>query len=479
MGAAGWPCIGAACALASLSFAGAARGETWVVDDDGPANFKDLPDAVAAAQDGDTLVLRPGRYSAASLSRKGLVIVGAGPGCVTIQRRSGEGPFFEARELGARQNLVLAGVTGIGRGKTLVIERCGGLVLLADLVIESRHPSRAGLGPSLSDCSNGVLSRVAVLPGEQPCSGSAFALSLARGNYSLAQVVAVGAPGAPGRSPRGRGGSGGIGISVDAAQVYIACSEFVGGVGGAALWDEAGPFCPEAAIGGPGGAGLFVAGESTLVAAAGGGAALRGGDGGAALPNPWYRCWSFAGDGGPGLRVRDDGADREIALSGVEVLPGAAGEGDASRAGVAGAAIDGFPEAVRTEETVLPTLSVDEPAACGAPATVRVRGPPGGLVTLIVTSKIGRSRLKGKKGFPFQAVPGEFWSLVRLGRIDDSGEILLRGELPIDKTLVGRTFAVQALVATSHLDRRESFLTNVDVLCVADGGSGVAALIER
>jgi hypothetical protein len=468
--------IGAVLAFVGLAFARVARGaplrtDTWVVDDDGPANFRDLRTAVDAARDGDTLVLRPGRYEAVSIVRKGLRIVGAGPSAVTIERTKGDGPFFEARELTARQNLVLAGVRGVGRGATITIERCGGLVLLADLVVENAHPTLAGGGPSLNDCANAVLARVAVLPGAPSTSGTGFGMSLSRGTYSLSQVVAVGPTGAPAKSPRGKGGVGAVGLAIEDAKVQVARSEFVGGAGGPATWDERAPFCPEAATAGTGGAGLYVAGECDLLVAGTGEGALRGGDGGAAAKNPWDQCWSFAGDGGPGVRVRDDDEKRTILFSSVEATAGEPGVGEATRAGRAGVAIDGAPDAITTSETILPTIALDQPGVAGGTVTLKIVGPPGGLVTLLISSEVGRTRVKGKRGFPLQTVPGDFWMVVPLGRLDETGRLELGGQIPVDHAVVGRTLAVQAMVSSSPRGKRESYLTNVDVLAIADGSA--------
>ncbi|MCI0585813.1 MAG: hypothetical protein L0323_03110 [Planctomycetes bacterium] len=52
--------------------------QVWVVDDDGGpgVNFTDLPPAIAAAADGDTLLVRAGSYTPFTLSGKGLRILG-------------------------------------------------------------------------------------------------------------------------------------------------------------------------------------------------------------------------------------------------------------------------------------------------------------------------------------------------------------------------------------------------------------------
>jgi hypothetical protein len=53
---------------------------TWIVDAaNGPGtNFIDLPAAVAAAVSGDTIIVRPGSYTAFNVTGKALTIQGAG-----------------------------------------------------------------------------------------------------------------------------------------------------------------------------------------------------------------------------------------------------------------------------------------------------------------------------------------------------------------------------------------------------------------
>ena len=50
-------------------------GQTWTVDDDGPADFSDLPEAIAAVSPGDILLVEPGNYSSATLDKE-LTILG-------------------------------------------------------------------------------------------------------------------------------------------------------------------------------------------------------------------------------------------------------------------------------------------------------------------------------------------------------------------------------------------------------------------
>ena len=54
----------------------------WTIDDNGPADFADLPEAVAAVSDGDILRLMPGNYTGTTID-KNLTLIGI------------EGGFFE------------------------------------------------------------------------------------------------------------------------------------------------------------------------------------------------------------------------------------------------------------------------------------------------------------------------------------------------------------------------------------------------
>jgi parallel beta-helix repeat protein len=50
-------------AILFLCFVGTASAKTWYVDDDGGANFTRIQDAITAARDGDTIIVRDGTYN--------------------------------------------------------------------------------------------------------------------------------------------------------------------------------------------------------------------------------------------------------------------------------------------------------------------------------------------------------------------------------------------------------------------------------
>ena len=53
-------------ALLSMFLTSTALADTWIVDDDGKADFDNIQDAVDAASDGDTIVVWYGTYRSES-----------------------------------------------------------------------------------------------------------------------------------------------------------------------------------------------------------------------------------------------------------------------------------------------------------------------------------------------------------------------------------------------------------------------------
>jgi hypothetical protein len=74
-----WLCVGAVLLLAAPS-----RADVITVDDDGGADFGDMPQAVAAAAPGDTLLVHPGQYSSFTIDAKPLTVLGLASGQVIV-----------------------------------------------------------------------------------------------------------------------------------------------------------------------------------------------------------------------------------------------------------------------------------------------------------------------------------------------------------------------------------------------------------
>lgn len=100
---------------------------TWIVDSaSGPGtNFTDLPPAIAAAQSGDTILVRAGSYSAFTVSGKALTIRGAGTVSTIINSATlGTVP--------AGQQLLMTGVSFLpSTGVALTIQGPGNVVLVS------------------------------------------------------------------------------------------------------------------------------------------------------------------------------------------------------------------------------------------------------------------------------------------------------------------------------------------------------------
>jgi hypothetical protein len=78
-----WRCAGAGLLLAAPAWAG-----VITVDDSGGADFTSLPEAVAAAAPGDTLLVHAGNYAAFTIDGKPLTILGLVPGQVLVGSES-------------------------------------------------------------------------------------------------------------------------------------------------------------------------------------------------------------------------------------------------------------------------------------------------------------------------------------------------------------------------------------------------------
>lgn len=140
--------LAAGCATAGASLH--AQGSTWVVDASAGtgSNFTSIPPAVAAAADGDTILVRAGSYGGFSTS-KGITVLGE-PG-VTLNTLFTLGPIVEVTGLQQHQRFVLAGINaavhGVPSGNGIVIRNCTGTVHL-DNIGGSSGPI-VGTGPAL------------------------------------------------------------------------------------------------------------------------------------------------------------------------------------------------------------------------------------------------------------------------------------------------------------------------------------------
>ena len=78
-------------AILLLCFVGTASAKTWYVDDDGGANFTRIQDAITAAREGDTIVVRDGTYTENINVNKSLTIQSENGSDLTIVQAASSG----------------------------------------------------------------------------------------------------------------------------------------------------------------------------------------------------------------------------------------------------------------------------------------------------------------------------------------------------------------------------------------------------
>lgn len=248
----------------------ASAGDVLVVDPGQAGAFAHLPIAVAAAADGDIVLVRPGSYSG-TVTVDGLGVTIVGEGAVRLDGR------IEISNVPAESEVLIGGLTVFGpdnRGEPAVeAVNCSGSVRVVDCELTGSLDDfngivlgRVGPGAEVSGCAE-VAIIDSVLRGGQPTvyGGLTFGQnykggaglvadqvrqltlmrSVLRGNMGSSDIFGVG----------GDGGDGAVLTAVTSA--HIAYSGFFGGPGGIG---DANPGAPS----GTGGTGLVASGSGTL-----------------------------------------------------------------------------------------------------------------------------------------------------------------------------------------------------------------------
>ena len=203
----------------------------FVVDDTpGPGvNFPDIPPAIAAAADGDILVVQPGVYTHFALSGKGLRIAGSGSGTTIV---SGLAPTGFTSAITNVPSGSLAYVDGMRFTSTL-----GGFLTLGPRVTISGASTRAELADVAIDGSSCV---------------SPYGPTLNAGLYVLDATVHVtrsqitGGPGCHGFA--GVPNPAGFGLVVDGGgRAHVSSSVLLGGAGACCAFAPGGDGAPAVA----------------------------------------------------------------------------------------------------------------------------------------------------------------------------------------------------------------------------------------
>jgi hypothetical protein len=266
----------------------AAQSAVWVVDDDlGPgADFADIADAVAAAQAGDVVLIRPGAYGAAGplvLSTGLTRVASAGSGAVTCGRAVVSG-------LPAGEELVVRGITFKGPVNPTddivsITANAGGVWFEECAFGPAVAWSVFSIGPKtgVSVAGSSVILLRSSLTGG-PIGSSSF---VAGDGLTVAQDASAYLYDCDVRGGQGfEGIAGGNGASVLGVLVASGTS-FTGGQGAHSAWVSF-VGCFKSA---PGGAGLYIKGTAHELECS-----FQGGAGGAGS-----KCWGASPPGPPFL----------------------------------------------------------------------------------------------------------------------------------------------------------------------------------
>jgi hypothetical protein len=242
-------------AFASLSaFAAPAAADVIIVDPAGGGDATDLSTAVASAQSGDVLILRPSDYTLSTLfldiQAKALVIAGDPSGTVTLPplflNSVPAGGTFVLRHLVFQPN----SLTGLGDG-TILINNSAGNVHIEDCTINGfagsgafgqASPGKVALRLSgntgaiaihRSVLSGGVGKSTAGFPLNIPTpSPGGAAINAQGGRLALFDVVASGGNGGDGFLIPAMGAGGAVGIDGTGCDLILSGATVTGGEGG-------------------------------------------------------------------------------------------------------------------------------------------------------------------------------------------------------------------------------------------------------
>jgi hypothetical protein len=237
----------------------------WIVDAaNGPqAHFTDLPPAVAAATDGDVLLVRPGQYSPLALSGKALTVLGESKTSVFVGWQSSTTSTIS--DVSGASPIALSGITV----RKLLLSNCTAPIFVESAVIDASM--------TVSGCSD-LRGRYVVVGGQWSTTAET---TLSNSRYEGVGCVHFG------RRPQtvgsGAAPDGFAGLKAGGSSVHLASSRCRGGTGGSTSFFPSN--CFEAP--GDGGPGLHLHTGSTALAAWGSPTLFRGGDAGVE-PSTWY-----------------------------------------------------------------------------------------------------------------------------------------------------------------------------------------------
>ncbi|MCI0589225.1 MAG: hypothetical protein L0323_20615 [Planctomycetes bacterium] len=365
--------------------------QTWVVDDNGGpgVNFTDIPPAIAAAADGDILIVRAGTYSPFALVGKGLRILGEGPGATVVQSPPGATVTSSVASLPATSPAWIEGMKFVTPPfitpvqHRLLVSGFSTKLTLSDVVVEASFGAQGANAGAAVDVVGAEVQMlhctVTGMPGTA-CGGCGVPCASAGGpglrassgaRVHVAWSTIRGGPGGLTAGSMNTATDGGPGVVAESGPaltwVWLANSTVVGGAAGYTFTGFGGIDAAK------GGSGIVASSSRVRVSGtpgplSGGGAVVSGGAGGDPTPSPCF-------PGGPGVGIETSGT-AVVDVHSVPVLSGA-----------------GFPPGTATSgpgiTLNLPPLSVLDLAGSlflsGGSATLTISdGPPDALFGVVI-----------------------------------------------------------------------------------------------
>ena len=235
-------------------------GDVLVVDDDGGpgVDFAQIHEAVAAAADGDVVLVREGVYAAFVLAGKGLVILRDGPGIAKVSTPI-VGELLEGQRVVLR-GLTCAGKTRLVNNQGLVwIEECSfdhtlEILNSGKVVVARSHNDIAVKGPyGVLATSSDVLLQACTFRGGDGSDGVSLGFGvctdgsigghgvyLAGGTLEVSGSALSGGDGGDGGGLKCGGGDGGHGAWIVNGALHHSTSTFAAGGGGGSTFGVAG-----------------------------------------------------------------------------------------------------------------------------------------------------------------------------------------------------------------------------------------------
>jgi hypothetical protein len=223
-----------------LALAGTSSAGVIVVDAAGGGSFTQIQPAIDAAVDGDTILVKPGHYTAFSIVGKGLTVVGD-VGTITMSGR------VEVEDTLASQIVTLANLksTGAGsepQGMTATFNAAAVRVVACEWVGANDGPTvpviGGGVGASFASSTNVAVSGCTIVGGDGESSDSCLSDLVSPGGVGLVtQIASVAMYDTVVRGGHGGNGGnwtepGGIGIQTLNGFLFASRSNITGGHGG-------------------------------------------------------------------------------------------------------------------------------------------------------------------------------------------------------------------------------------------------------